>query len=128
MRNTLFAAVLAAGSVGLASGALADGWNIRDLGAVNTRDQCNAMAVDVLDWYQATYFGNSNSASSWTTYTYNVTPGDNDVVIMCPFVNGVINAFLIVFTDGETTADEGSIVADRIQFRWDDMGSSPVSK
>lgn len=121
MHRKLIAAVIAAGTLGLAGTAQADGWNIRDLGVTRDRPECMAKADNVLRWYEQTYYATSFSASAWTTYSYNLTPGNNDVVIMCPIVNGTINAFMMVYTDDETTGDEGQIVADRIQFRWDEI-------
>lgn len=121
MQSKLIAAVVAAGTLGLAGTAAADGWNIRDLGQTIDRPECMAKADNVLRWYEQTYYASSYSQSTWTSYSYNLTPGDNDVVIMCPVVNGVINAFMMVYTDDNTTGDEGQIVADRIQFKWDEL-------
>ncbi len=105
----------------LAGPALAEGWVVTDLGEVESRDLCMDRADRVLNAYLEANGGHSVESDSWTKYGYDLEPGDNDVLIMCPVVNGgVYNAFLVVYgAFVETTDDHTDQVTAELQHLWD---------
>lgn len=102
-----------------AGSASAQGWTIGDLGAMPTREDCMRLAEDVMERYKRVYGGGFVSAASWTQYMYDVEPGVNHVVIMCPIVNGVYNAFLV--THGASGEENRQLVHDRLERYWESM-------
>ncbi len=111
----------------LAGPSLAEGWMVMDLGETATREICMERADRVLNAYLEANGGHSVEQDSWTKYGYDLQPGDNDVLIMCPVVSGdVYNAFLVVygaFTDGEE--DHTGVVAEELQHLWDAETETP---
>ncbi len=118
MRTSLFAAALAVGTMGLGATAQAEGWNVRDFGPTADRAECMAKADNVIRWYEQTYYSSYVTQLTWTSYGYDMTPGDNDTLIMCPYVNGVVNAFLVIHGGEES---ERTLVADRLEDRWNSI-------
>lgn len=116
MRPGAAAALLAAAlSLPAASPGRAEGWNIRDLGRFEDRDTCQRRAGEVMEWYKATYAATYTVQLSWTSYAYDLPPGENDAVIICSIDGTGRRAVLVV-----NGADEASrkVVADRIEGRW----------
>ena len=101
--------------------AAAEGWVVMDLGETATREICMSRAESVLNGYLGSFGGHSVEKDSWTAYGYDLKPGDNDVLIMCPVVNGgVYNAFLVVYgAFVETTDDHTDQVTAELQHLWD---------
>lgn len=119
MRAVLAAAALAASVVGgvAPDRALAEGWSVYDLGPTSGRDACMNRARSTISRYIFRHGGGNTSEASWTVYGYDLTPGDQDAVIMCPQVSGGgIDAFLVVH--GETREDERIFTADEIERLW----------
>lgn len=100
---------------------LAEGWSVYDLGEVpGARENCMKRARNAIASYMFDHGGGETAVASWTTYGYDLRPGDQDAVIMCPVVNGnVVNAFLTVH--GDTTEDERIFTADEIERIWNNM-------
>jgi len=105
-----------------AAPALAEGWTIKDLLEVpGDRENCMARARNTIASYLFDHGGGNTSTASWTTYGYDLRPGAQDVVIMCPVVNGgVVNAFLTVHSEGSD--DERNFTADEIESIWKNGG------
>lgn len=113
------AAAATAVAAAASSPAHAEGWNIRDLGHFEDRDACIAKAEQVISWYKATHGSTYTIRLSWTAYGYNLSPGENDVVIICAIDGGGRRALLVVH--GESEADRTE-VADRLEARWNGGG------
>ncbi len=97
--------------------ASADGWSITDLGPVSTREECMNRAENVIQAVppgQRGYY----SVSDWNVFSYDMQPGDNDVVISCPIVNGQVNAFAFVYGDDGSTDDQRIAMKDYIKARF----------
>ena len=103
-----------------AAPAMAEGWVVMDLGEVKTREACMERADRVIRGYVDFFGGHSVEEDSWTKYGYDLEPGDNDVLIMCPMVNGgVYNAFLAVYgAFVESEEDHTDQVAEQLQRLW----------
>lgn len=101
----------------------AQGWTISDLGQTATREECMQRAQATADAYTRQFGAGYASSASWTHYLYDVQPGVNHVVFMCPFVNGVYNVFLV--THGATSEDNRTLVHDRMEQLWDQPVPSP---
>lgn len=96
---------------------LADGWSIHDLGAVPTRAECMARAKTTISAYMFQNGGGETFAEAWTVYAYDLTPGDQDAVIMCPIVaGGAANAFVHVF--GEADNAQRVFTGDELKRIW----------
>ncbi len=110
-------AVLAAVTISAPTVASADGWSITDLGPVSSRDECLARAENVIYAVPPGQRGHV-STSSWNVFAYDLAPGDNDVVITCPNVNGQINAFAFVYGDDASSEDQRIAMKDYIKARF----------
>lgn len=108
----------AAAFCGAAGGASAEGWTIADLGETVNRDNCLIRAEQMMYRYIRNYGGGNVYVESWTVYGYDLGPGDNDAVIMCPYVRGTLNAFVVVH--GETSTENRQFVSDTMQRYWTD--------
>ncbi|WP_300517001.1 hypothetical protein [Aliiroseovarius sp.] len=118
LKSTTIAMLIAAPAT---APALAEGWSVYDLGEVpGDRENCMRRARNTIASYMFDHGGGETAVASWTTYGYDLRPGDQDAVIMCPVVNGnVVNAFLTVH--GSTTEDERIFSADEIERIWNSM-------
>lgn len=100
-----------------ATQAHAEGWSVYYLGEHASRDRCMSHARSVINGYIFANGGGNTSEASWTVYGYDLEPGDQDVVIMCPITqDGSISAILNVH--GETTEEQRIFVADTIDSMW----------
>ena len=97
--------------------ASADGWSITDLGPVSSRDEWMARAEAVIEAIPPGQRGYVSS-SKWNVFAYDLEPGDNDVVITCPIVEGTVNAFAFVYGDDGTTDDQRIAMKDYIKARF----------
>lgn len=92
---------------------MAEGFSVRDLLEVSTRDECMRRAELAMGAHAKTY-GGDVVPTEWIVYGWDLGPGDNDVTLMCPVVNGgVINAFMVIH--GETEESDRTLVADAIE-------------
>ena len=116
MRAAILAAALLPGA------AWAEGFTIYDLGVTRDRETCLYRAERALDRYSGEHGLYEIQPTEWIVFAYDLRPGDQDVVIMCPVVGGdggrVINAFLNVH--GETTPDEREFTAQEIERYWNE--------
>ncbi len=101
-----------------AAPAFAEGWSVYDLEDVpGERENCMKHARNTIASYMFDHGGGETAVASWTTYGYDLRPGDQDAVIMCPVVNGgVVDAYLVVH--GSTDEDERIFAADEIEKIW----------
>ncbi|MDD2867027.1 hypothetical protein [Neomegalonema sp.] len=101
--------------------AAAEGWVVMDLGETATREVCMSRAESVLNGYISSFGGHSVEKDSWTVYGYDLKPGDNDVLVMCPVVNGgKFNAFLTVYGAFEDSQEDFTdTIAERLKEQWD---------
>lgn len=96
----------------------AEGWSVYYLGDSDTRDRCMSHARSVINGYIFKNGGGNTSEASWTVYGYDLEPGDQDIVIMCPVTqDGSVAAIMNVH--GETTEEQRIFVADTIESMWE---------
>ena len=120
MTRLIIAAVLMAHLTGPAS---AGQFRVGDLGEMPTRQACLTIAAKVLESYLDEYGGASVTADtgnpeSWEVYGWHLRPGDNEIVITCPVVNGQVNAFLTLYTASEDGPADADIVIERVRELW----------
>ncbi len=122
LKTALSACLLALPVSVTANSANAEGWSIYDLEEVaGPRENCMKRARNTISGYMFDNGGGETDTGSWTSYAYDLEPGDQDVVIMCPVVNGgVVNAFLVVH--GATSEDERIFTANEIERIWKEGG------
>ncbi|MEL7097907.1 MAG: hypothetical protein AAGM84_03680 [Pseudomonadota bacterium] len=94
--------------------ASAEGWSISDLGNVSSRQSCMDRAVNALETWPSNR-RTSVSRGTWAVYAYNLSPGENHVVITCPNVAGQINAFIHIFGEDGTTQDDRKVVREFVK-------------
>jgi hypothetical protein len=107
----------------LSGAAAAESITVGDLGAMPSRRACMETAETVLNIYLGEYGGHSVSGDaadpeSWALYAWDLSPGDNDVVITCPVVAEQVNAFYIVYSAADSDAEDGDVVAERLRDLW----------
>ena len=96
-----------------AAPAFAEGFSVRDLLEVRDRPECLRRAELAMSAH-AKGFGGEVVVTEWIVYGWDFGPGDNDISLMCPVVNGgVINAFMVIH--GEDTEENRTFVADEIE-------------
>ena len=112
-------AIALAAGLGLAAGAAAaDGFTIHDFGYVESRDLCMQWAQEVLIEYLNSRGGFEVNQTEWVVYGWDLTPGDQDVAIMCPALpNGGYNAFMVVYGEGDNEK-ERTATANALDSLW----------
>jgi len=97
--------------------AQAESFDTIELGLTHDRETCMSKAEYVLFRYKNSNGSGNVSRANWVVYGWDLRPGDQDVVIMCPIVNGVVDAFLVVHSAG--TIDNRDYTVDQIRMMWD---------
>ncbi len=110
-RNWIAMALIATGG-----SAQAETYDVIELGITYDRASCMNWAESVLYRYKNSYGGGNIARGSWVVYGWDMRPGDQDVVIMCPIVSGTVDAFLVV--NGETSQNDVSFTVGNIQSFW----------
>jgi hypothetical protein len=110
--------VLTALLIGAAGAAAAEGYAIYDLGEAADRAACMQQGTKVMGaWNRRNGEQGVVDPTDWIVYGWDLGPGDNDVLIMCPILRGdFVNAFLVVH--GEGTDQERDTVADGLEALW----------
>jgi len=119
VRRVVLWAVLAA----LPVAATAETFKVGDLGGVPSRRDCLAAAGEVLQKYIDEYGGGETTEDpagpdAWAYYAWDLRPGENDVVIMCPAIADRVNAFYTIHSTGADSAANASAVAERLRELW----------
>ena len=120
MIRCIIAAALMAYFAGPASAGM---FRVGDLGEMPSRQACMTVAAKVLESYLDEYGGASVTADtenpeSWEVYGWHLRPGDNEIVITCPVVNGQVNAFLTLYTASADGTADADIVIERVRELW----------
>ncbi|WP_188528536.1 hypothetical protein [Sinisalibacter lacisalsi] len=112
------AATLALALSGLAAApALAEGWSITKLGTMPSEQICMDKARLVINRYIFANGGGNTGEDSWSLYAYNLEPGGQDIVIMCPIGGGgAVNAMLVI--QSESSGDDRSWAAQELVAIW----------
>lgn len=96
-----------------ATSVMAEGFSVRDLLEVRDRDECLRRAELAMNAHSKSH-GGDVVVTEWIVYGWDFGPGDNDISLMCPVVNGgVINAFMVIH--GEDIEENRTFVADEIE-------------
>lgn len=86
-----------------ASPSLAKGWSITKLGTMPSEQLCMDKARLVINRYIFANGGGSTGEDTWSLYGYDLEPGGQDVVIMCPIGGGgAVNAMLVIQSESES--------------------------
>lgn len=94
MKRVLTSAITLAA---LAAPALAEGWNVHDLGNAKSIDVCMARAEQASLSYRGAHGAGEINAADWVVYMYFIEPGDQYATFTCLNVDGVTRAVLHVF-------------------------------
>jgi len=97
--------------------AQAESFDTIELGLTHDRETCMSKAEYVPFRYKNSNGGGKVSRANWVVYGWDLRPGDQDVVIMCPIVNGVLDAFLVVHSEG--TESNRDFTVNEIKWMWD---------
>jgi len=116
--HTAFAAALVA--LISTSQAAAEGYSTVDLGLQDTKPACMAKAERVMQRYKDTLGAHSVSTGTWTTFGWDLEPGDQDVVIMCtaPTSNANERRRAIMVVHGSGTESERYATRDVLKGYW----------
>ncbi|GAB4301598.1 MAG: hypothetical protein Kow0058_16470 [Roseovarius sp.] len=114
--NHARAALIGLGALGPAAPALAESYDTLELGMMPDRDTCMSKAEYVLFRYKNSNGGGSVMRANWVVYGWDLQPRNQDVVIMCPIVNGAIDAFLVVHSEG--TERNRDFTSEEIKWLW----------
>ncbi len=120
MSRFIIAAAQKAFFAGPASAGL---FRVGDLGEMPSRQACMTVAAKVLETYIEEYGGLSTSGdaedpASWEVYGWRLRPGDNDIVISCPVVNGQVNAFFTLHAASDAAGADADTVIERVRDLW----------
>ncbi len=113
IRHTQFIAGLF-GLAMLASTASAEGYSVSNLGYMDSRETCRLQAELALRRYVQSDGGGEVSSATWSIYGWDLRPGDQDVVFMCPSLDaGGYQALLVVH--GEGSEDQRIYTKDQLK-------------
>lgn len=105
------------GLFALTGTAMAEGYSISNLGHMASRDTCRLQAELALRRYVQSDGGGDVSSATWSIYGWDLQPGDQDVVFMCPSLDaGGYQALLVVH--GEGTEDQRIYTKDTLKSYW----------
>jgi len=112
----LFAAAL--GGLGLAAApAVSEGWSITKLGTIPSEQACMDKARLVINRYLFAHGGGHTGEDTWSLYAYDLEPGMQDAVIICPIGGGgAVNAMLIV--QSESGAEDRGFAVEEMISIW----------
>ena len=118
MKRAMSLAVAASLLAGAAAPALAEGWSITKLGSLATEQACMDKARMVINRYLFAHAGGSIGADAWSLYAYDLEPGLQDVVIVCPIGGGgAVNPMLVV--QSESSDSDRAWVANELVSIWE---------
>ncbi len=114
------ALALAAGCVMVAgSAARAEGWSISLLETMPAEQACMDKARRVISQYLFDHGGGNTASDTWSIYAFDLEPGKQDAVIMCPTGGGGdVEAILVIHS--ETEADVRTTLVERLLAIWND--------
>lgn len=122
MRKTILnASIAACGALLMLAGAgtaqAQEGWSITNLGTTPTRDDCMRKTETAFARYSdAAGEAAGYDEQEWAHYAYEIEPGVNHAVIICPTIEGMINGILIVF--GTTGDDDRRAAHAALEEHW----------
>lgn len=121
MKNPLIGAMALAFVSGTAA---AEAFKVGDLGEMPSRRICMDTAAKVLGAYIDEFGGRTASgevdvADSWVYFAWDLRPGNIDVVITCPVVDGQVNAFFTLYSSAENELGSADTAAVRIRELWE---------
>jgi hypothetical protein len=98
-------------------------FRVGDLGEMPSRRACMTAAIEVLEAYIREYGGLSTSGDvdnpeSWQVYGWRLRPGNNDIVITCPVVNGQDYAFFTLYAISDEGSANADMVIERVRNLW----------
>ncbi len=98
-------------------------FRVGDLGEMSSRQACMTTAKTMLESYLDEYGGGSvvgdpENPESWEIYGWRLRPGDNDIVITCPVVNGQVNAFFTLHATSDDAGANADTVIERVRELW----------
>jgi len=97
--------------------ASAEGWSITKLGTMPTEQLCMDKARLIINRYIFANGGGNTGEDTWSLYAYNLEPGGQDIVIMCPIGGGgAVNAMLVI--QSESSSDDRSWAARELVSLW----------
>jgi hypothetical protein len=120
-RRPGLAGALALGlTLALASGpAAAEGWSIFKLDRFDDIESCKMKAREVISRYMFDNGGSETGADSWSVYGYDLEPGAQDVVIICPLgPDDKVDALLVVQSESES--EDRVQVAEALVRLWEE--------
>ena len=109
---------LALGLSALALPAMAEGWSITHLETMTNSGACMEQGRSVINRYMFAHGGGSTGADTWSLYGYDLEPGLQDVVIMCPSSGGQVFAILVV--QSESDSDDRGWAAQTLVDYWNE--------
>ncbi len=77
--------------------AVAEGWNVYDLGSAKNQDVCMARAEQAGLAYRRAHGAGDVNVTEWVVYIYFMEPGNQFATIACPVFDGKTQALLHVF-------------------------------
>ena len=111
-----FGRMAALGLLTAPGAALAESYDTIELGLTFNRETCMTKAENVFYRYKNAHGGGHVARANWVVYGWDMRPGDQDAVIMCPIVNGVVDAFLVVHSEGTETNRDFTV--EEIRWLW----------
>ncbi len=109
---------LALGLSVLALPAMAEGWSITHLETMSSTNACMEKGRTVINRYIFAHGGGSTGEDTWSLYGYDLEPGLQDVVIMCPSSDNQVFAILVVQSESDS-APRGE-AAQRLVDYWNE--------
>lgn len=98
--------------------AMAEGWSITHLETMGQTGACLDQARSVINRYMFAHGGGSTGADTWSMYGYDLEPGMQDMVIMCPSSSNQVFAILVVQSESDSS-DRGWVAQTLVDY-WNE--------
>lgn len=121
MKARIVGAVALFGAMLVPSLALAEGYSVSDLGNMVTKAACLQKAERVIRRYDSSLGAGQINVANWTAYGWDMTPGDQDTLIICaPSTEaGTDRVRVILVVYGEQEREDRQLTRDVLKGYWE---------
>lgn len=98
--------------------AWAEGFAARGLGSMESAELCAKKAAKLLDAYMGAHGGDEVLATPNAVYGWDFLPGEGDVMLMCPSMEGQPGVAVMVVVHSDGTDAERDALADAVAAMW----------
>lgn len=121
MAAKLFKAAALASVMLAPAAAYAEGYSVSDLGNMASKEVCLQKAERVIRRYDSALGAGQINVANWTAYGWDMTPGDQDTLIICAPTTeaGTSRVRVILVVYGEQESEDRQLTRDVLKGYWE---------